>query len=257
MGFGSYSFSSLTAIRTIAFQVLGKFTTEQIFDTGVEVARLLQHFKDKRPEEIPNNEAGGGGLLGNGLLEMAPLPMNDFQFARHLVATNDPDMEKIVRDSKGVPVLLAYLAVLTNGKDLPPDHLIEYALPYAVDCLAVESEVSKLWNRDLQTRIERLQPLATKGAKFQGKKVGALGPLAKAVRSHLKDRPEDSADAIWAALVASPPKGLIFLDNAQGRYVEYDKRTFAGLLKNTSYRRFANIVTEQRKSLNTHGLANP
>jgi hypothetical protein len=242
MGLGSYSFSTLTTIRGIAFRALEKFPKAQIADTGIKVVRLLETFKTKHPDKIPTKPGGG-------LLDMGPLPINDFELAQHLIATNDPAMAKLIKGAKGLPVLIAYLATLTNGAELPSEYLLESALPYAVASLTVESEVSKLWNKDLQTEIERLLPLANKGAKFKGKKLGALGPLAKAVRQRLKRWPDESAKSIWNALSDSPPKGLTFCDNRAGKYVEYDKRTFKGSLKNTNYRRFANIVSEQHTKL--------
>ncbi len=242
MGFGSYSVSMLTTIRGIAFRVLEKFTTEQILNTGIAVVRLLENFKAKHPEQIPTKPSGG-------LLDMDPLPLNDFELARHLIAMNDPAICKVIKGAKGVPVLFAYLAVLTNSKELPPEYLLESALPYAVDSLTVESKVYRLWSERLQSRIERLEPLANKGAKFVGKKPGSLGPLARAVQQHLKACRNDSPEAVWSALSRKPPKGMTFRDNPAGKYVEFDKRTFAGNLKNSEYRNFANIVYRERKRL--------
>lgn len=242
MGLGSYSFNALTTIRGIAFRAVEHFTTAQTADTGIKVIRLLETFKAKHPDKIPTKP-------GSGLLDMGPLPLNDFELARHLIDTNDPAMAKIIKGASGVPVLLAYLAIITSGSNLPEEHLLESALPFAVASLAVESEAAKRWNKNLQTEIERLVPLANKGAKFEGKKLGALGPLAKAVRQHLKKHLFDSPKSIWIALSGKPPKGLTFCDNRAGKYVEYDKRTFKGNLKNTAYGRFRNTVSEQRKKL--------
>lgn len=243
MGFGGYSFNVLAVVSGITYRALEKFTTEQIFNTGIAVVHLLENFKAKHPEQIPTKPSGG-------LLDMGPLPLNDFELARHLIAMNDPAICRVIKGAKGVPVLFAYLAVLTKSKELPPDYLLKSALPYAVDSLTVESEVSRLWSEALQSRIERLEPLANTGAKFAtGRKPEALGPLAKAVQRHLKDCRDDNPKAVWGALAAHPPKGMTFHDNRHGKYVEFDKRTFKGNLKNSDYRNFANIVYRERKRL--------
>ncbi len=243
MGFGSYSFSTLQAIQGIAFRTLEKFTAAQIVDTGLKVSRLLADYKKDYPDKLPKK--AGGGLLNFGTF----IDVDDFELALHLVNTNDPAMAKIVKGAKGLPVLTAYLSVLTNGAELPPEHLLESALPFAIASLSVEGEVAKLWNQSLQTEIARLAPLASKGLKFQGKKEGAVGPLTAAVRKRLKNYPSENAAEIWSALSSKPPKGLIFCDNRAGKYVEYDKRTHAGKLKNTGYERFANIVSSEVKRL--------
>ncbi|MBK9575057.1 MAG: hypothetical protein IPO43_21390 [Rhodoferax sp.] len=133
--------------------------------------------------------------------------MKSSPHARHLIAMNDPAICKVIKGAKGVPVLFAYLAVLTNSKELPPEYLLESALPYAVDSLTVESKVYRLWSERLQSRIERLEPLANKGAKFVGKKPGSLGPLARAVQQHLKACRNDSPEAVLECVVTQAPKG--------------------------------------------------
>jgi hypothetical protein len=82
----------------------------------------------------------------------------------------------------------------------------------------------------------------------KGRKKGTLGSIAKAVAKHLKKHPGEKAADIWKTLTKKPPKGLEFMDNSQGQYIEYvDKNG----LQETSYRRFCNIVSEQRKVLKT------
>ncbi len=243
MGLGTYSFSTLATIRGISFRTLEGFSPDQIAVTGVKVARLVESFKAKHPSRVPNSPSGGG------LLDVGLLPINDFELAQHLIAIDDPSMAKVIKGANGMPVLLAYLAILSNGSSQPPEHVLESALPFAVNSLIVESEVARQWNEDLRIQIDGLVPLANKGAKFQGKKVGALGPLAKAVKQILQYHPTRSAREIWNELKDDPPKGLSFFDNPAGSYVEYDKRSIKGNLKNTNYDRFENIVSERRKEL--------
>lgn len=244
MGLGSYSFSTLAAIQGITFRTLEKFEPTQIVKTGLKVFALLEDFKGNCPDQIPKK--AGIGLQNFG----KPVNVDDFELARHLVDSNNPAMAKIVKNAKGLPVLTAYLAVLTSGAELPPEHLLESALPFAIASLSVEGDVAKLWNQKLQSEIVRLEPLAKTGEKFtNGRKKEALGPLTKAVRNRLKNHPHENAAAVWSALAVRPPKGLTFCDNRAGKYVEYDKRTHTGNLRNTGYRRFANIVTSEVKRL--------
>lgn len=247
MGLGNYPFSALFVIRDITFYLLKKFTINQIVGTGNKVVRLLEAFRLQHPEQVPTCKSGGGFFD----IPITEIPVADFELARHLIDTNHPDMASVVKGAKGVPVMLAYVATMTSGSGSPAEHFVESALPFVGQSLSVDAEESKRWGESLRAENERLAPLADTGAKFtSGRKTEALGPLAKAVRQHLKSRSRDNAEAVWDALVANPPKGMTFQDNRTGKYVEYDKRTSAGNLKDTGYRRFANIVSEQRKKLN-------
>jgi hypothetical protein len=90
-----------------------------------------------------------------------------------------------------------------------------------------------------------LAPFAKKGRLFKpGKPKGALSPLAKSVREYLVTYPKATADEVWGALSAKPPYGHTFCDNTVGRYIEYDEPG-----KYTEYRRFRNIVSEQRAKI--------
>ena len=244
MGFGNYSFSTLQAIQGIAFRTLEKFTATQIVKTGLKVSRLLEDFKRTYPNKVPKK--AGGGLLNFGSF----VDVDDFELALHLVNTNNPAMAQIVKGAKGLPILSAYLSVLTNGAEPPPEHLLESALPFAIASLSLEGEIASVWSQNLQVEIARLAPLASKGLKFKGgKPKGSFGPLTKAIRKRLKADSNETPAAIWSALSSRPPTGLIFCDNRTGKYVEYDKRTHAGDLKTTGFRRFANIVTDEKKRL--------
>lgn len=147
MGLGNYPFAALTTIRGIGFRLLEKFSPEKIAQTGIEVMFLLETFKAKHPDKIPTKPSGG-------LLDMGPLPINDFELAQHLIATNDSAMAKVIKDASDVPVLLAYLAILTNGSDLPDEYLLEAALPFAVEALVIEGEDAKRWRLELKERTD-------------------------------------------------------------------------------------------------------
>ena len=267
MGLGNYNFSVLHAIQGLAFRTLEKFTAAQIVEAGLKVSRLIEDFKKNFPNKVPKK--AGGGLLNFG----SPVDVNDFELALHLVNGNDPAMAKIVKGAKGLPVLTAYLSVLTNSAKLPPEHLLESALPFAIASLSLESEVSKLWNQNLQTEIARLAPLASTGLKFKGgKPKGAFGPVATAVRSRLLKNSKDSPDEIWQALSMKPPKGMTFYGKGKDRRIESESRKetskkdrsepwlWGGLggknqagkqlvITPTGWARFRAIVIEQKKNI--------
>lgn len=110
---------------------------------------------------------------------------------------------------------------------------------------SVLKEAVWLW-RDYLVQT-RLVPDALKGQKFKAGRVkGAVSPLTAAVRERLQYDSGQTAAQVWDALAANPPESCEFFDNAQGKYVEYSS---ASGLANTNYRRFQNIVSEQRKAL--------
>ena len=162
MGLGSYGFSTLRAIQEIAFRSLEKFASTQIVQTGLRVSSLLADYRASSPDKIPKSASFG-------LIDLN-LDADDFELALHLVRTNEPSMSKIVRDAKGMPVLIAYLSVLVNSTELPPDHILESALPFAVESLSADGYVAERWNQMLQTEIARLAQLASTGLKFKGGK---------------------------------------------------------------------------------------
>ena len=246
MGFGNYPFSALSVVREITFYLLKEFTANQIIDTGNKVSRLLEAFRLQHPEQVPTCKSGGG-LLNT---PIRTIPVDDFELARHLIDTNHPDMASVVNGANGVPVMLAYVATMTSGSESPAEHFIELVLPFVAQQLNADAEASKRWSVRLRAENQRLAPLADTGARFTtGRKPQALGPLARAVRKHLKDYRDDNPEAAWVALAAHPPTGMTFHDNRQGKYVEFDKRTFKGNLKNSDYRNFQNIVYRERKRL--------
>jgi hypothetical protein len=147
MGLGNYPFAALTTIRGIAFRLLEKFTPEKIAHTGIEVICLLETIRSQHPEKVPTKPSGG-------LLEMGPIPFNDFELAQHLTVTNDPEMAKVIKDARDVPVLLAYLAIITNSSELPDEYLLESALPFVVETLVMEGEDAKRWRVELKIKSD-------------------------------------------------------------------------------------------------------
>lgn len=145
MGLGNYPFEVLFQIQGITSHQLERFTTEQIFKSFSGVAKALADFKLNHPDKVPMR-TNGGGLLN---MDMGQIPVNDFELAQHLISTNEPEMVKVINESQGVPVLMAYLEVLINGKDLPDEFMLTSALPYAVSTRTFEGDVAELWNLEL------------------------------------------------------------------------------------------------------------
>ena len=93
-------------------------------------------------------------------------------------------------------------------------------------------------------RLEFLIPSAQLGKKFSaGRKVGTVGPVRAEIRRYLKRSPTARTAEIWSSLESKLPRGWEFFDNRLGRYIETNGP------ESTSYRRFGNIVSEERKLL--------
>lgn len=242
MGFGSYNFMTLSVVKDLAFRTTHGYESETVVKTGFAVRTFLENYKAKYPEKVPTETKGLWPVVG---------PVNDFQLAQHLLTTQNRTMLNLAKSAQGLNVLMAYAAVETIGTERPDESWLDSALSYGVGALSLETDLSKAWNKNMREVIGRLAPLAKTGEKFvKGRKKDGLGPLAKAVKEFLRDCPDASAEAVWAALAKYPPKGMKFCDNRQGRYVEYDKKTHAGKLKDTGFSTFANTVSAQRKALN-------
>lgn len=98
---------------------------------------------------------------------------------------------------------------------------------------------------DRDEAVRTLKPKALVGEKFtQGRKPGSASPLRLAVRRIVKRNPKAKAAEVWAALKAKPPRGIVFHDEWGGdRYVKTEGHG------RTEYRRFLNIVSEERNAL--------
>ena len=163
MGFGSYPFEVLSQVREITIHLLDQFTTEQIVKSCSGVVKVLADFKRNHPDQIPTKP--GGGLLNKG-----PIPINDFELAQHLISTNEAQMASVINESEGVPVLIAYLEVMINNRDLPDEFLLTSALPYVVSARTFEGDVAERWNKDLlPLAINALKHGASQASRRAGK----------------------------------------------------------------------------------------
>ena len=74
-----------------------------------------------------------------------------------------------------------------------------------------------------------------------GRKIGALGTVAKKIKKYLEKHPEANTNDVWEALKKSPPKGHAFMENvAYGKYIEEGPKTVM------KWPRFCNIVSQLR-----------
>ena len=112
----------------------------------------------------------------------------------------------------------------------------------AITCLGLHHND---WN-DLVTKvIADFHPLAEHGKRFMdGRKPGAVGKTRLAVRQVLKRNPTANAAEVWAALKAKPPRSMTLHENRHGKYIEI---ATADGINTTEYRRFANIVSEEKR----------
>lgn len=95
----------------------------------------------------------------------------------------------------------------------------------------------------LRELLANWHPYANNGLKFkEGRKQGSFGPVHKAIERVLKKTPDLPPRKVWEALKAEPPRGLKFLDNRAGEYIEHAKGE-------TSRARFNNTVREVKSHL--------
>lgn len=155
MGLGNYPLEVLSQIQGITSHLLTRFTRDQIVKSFLGVAKVIADFKLNHPDKVPTWRSGGG-LLD---VDVGPIPINDFELAQHLIGTSDPEMAKVINESEGVPVLIAYLEVIANSRVLPNEFLLTSALPYAVLERTVAGDFAEHWNKELQ-------PLAVRALKL-------------------------------------------------------------------------------------------
>jgi hypothetical protein len=91
---------------------------------------------------------------------------------------------------------------------------------------------------------EVLRPKAKHGSKFVAKKPGSAGPVRKVIAKALRKNPASSAEEVWGLLTADPPQNLEFYGTTpERRYIRRQGHP------DTGWRRFQNIVSEERKKL--------
>lgn len=113
--------------------------------------------------------------------------------------------------------------------------------------MAAAGTMQAAWQVEMIEARERwfepkVAPKVAIGQKFTaGRKVGTIGLVRLAVRRILKREPSATAARVWEAITAKPPKGITPYDNRLGKYIEAPGQAPTG------YRRFANIVSEEKR----------
>ena len=155
---------------------------------------------------------------------------SDFEIARRLDFV--PLLAKVQAKAQQIDAMLAYILIALTSKDVYfPE---EIALDFLVHSRLVES-------RQVMQEIARLQPIAAHGeVSLKNRKQGRLKPVNAMVKGYLSKNPEASAEMVWNALKAKPPRGHSFCDNRIGRYIEKDAKTIM------EWPRFKNVVSEHR-----------
>lgn len=149
-------FNNLKTIEGILIQALEKFAPQEITETGIKVADLLETIRKNGPDKIPLRATGP---LSSGVA----VPMNDFDLAHYLVLVDDPAMQDVIKAAKTVPVLMAYAATLATKPELLDSDLLKSMLKYAVTSLQNKEEAARLTNQALLPILDQLKPLATIG----------------------------------------------------------------------------------------------
>lgn len=257
LGFGGVNFSTLQTLQSCTYACLSDAASALIAQTGHNVDQAIQAAKAQIPDALLKKVNYRGGLLNMPDKDELVMP-NDFEIALKLYPTHE--LATALRfGRKGIAhPLLAYVAYVCTRSPVPPSDWTDSALRYVVGHLNSKATASAYWYQQLEKRVMELQPLADTGEKFKkGRVEGAIGPLARAVRKVLRTDQSASATCVWDMLSKKSPKGMNFINNSHEKRVEYDKKTHAKELKDTSYRTFENTVSKQRIWLKSHGLAKP
>ena len=219
------------AINAIALQALQRHHPEDIIQTGMAFDKLLADYRLAHPDKVPTKPSMG--LLGSG----ETCPVSDFELALYLVATRPKVMNGLMRLAKEIPMLMAYLAVVSLPSNEWPLREIGWgnALQYAV----FESRVK---TQQLQDAVAKMAPLAAHGKLFaENRKSGKRGPIAVKVKAYMVKHPKAKSVEVWEALKKAPPKDHDFRETSRlGRYIEKGARTVM------EWPRFRNLVSEHR-----------
>lgn len=137
-----------------------------------------------------------------------------------------------------------------RAKDYPADPAVQGELRWILDHfskqnlgLAVSYAMTALERGLALLDTGKHLPTVTLGQKFKaGRKQGTGSRLRKEVAKHLRRKPSAKAAEIWDAIKQKPPRGFAFYEGNRhlGPYVEDGTES-------TGYRRFQNIVSEERK----------
>ena len=150
-----------------------------------------------------------------------------------------------------------WMRLLESLRGLAADQIIASS-PGASDFLDLMIAIASdsIFARDADQAVaplDGLMPLGERGKKFaNGRKIGTIGPVRTKVqqylkKQYLKKQPTASAKDVWDGLKSKPPKGWQFFENRSGRYIETDSAS--GGIKQTSFGRFANVVSEERRKM--------
>lgn len=233
--------ATLAILSTLTQQCLKGFSYNSIARAGLHVCDQVENFKRRMPKKVTTS--------GGGISDASGAAVDNFKLAEFLFPDYERFSDQKPATAKVTPKLLSYIATICTGSEIPSQDWIDSALFYVAVEVAAVNDVETDWNARLAQEVRSLEPLASTGKKFvSGRKSNSDGPLTKAVAAHLKRNVDHNPEQVWTALAKKPPKGMTFVDSPKlGRYIEYDKRTHKGELKDTGFRRFANVVYRKRK----------
>ena len=163
---------------------------------------------------------------------------------------SDPNLHPIGR----IEIMQAHLDALEN---ITPTMQIHVDAIRKIHVEFMETETRTLESLDALEKqnehwlkiqlIRDTLPAARLGRKFtRGRVKNSVSKLRKSIQREIKTNPNLRPAEIWKALAEKPPKGLTFQDNRMGKYIEEDVKQDG--VKNTGYKRFCNIVSEEKNS---------
>lgn len=130
---------------------------------------------------------------------------------------------------------------ILSGKDTGAQASLPLPFIYAINELASFVYGASLGKLDGLKFLAGDQ--AEAGQRFkEGRKIGTLGPIRKAIDRLLKKHQDMTTPELWEAISQKPPKGWQAYNNNQGKYLEKPPK------ENVGYPRFQNICSEARKA---------
>lgn len=147
--------------------------------------------------------------------------------------------DEVSRDS------MAWLQVFQALHFLEENPLVNVS-PTALDFVRVVRELARGGTMTASAEeallpLDGLLPKGKVGERFTaGRKAGTVGTVRAWVRKYMAKNTKANAASAWDAFKCRPPKHCYVYENALGRYIETDGAP------NTGYRRFVNIVRDER-----------
>ena len=233
------------AVQTLT-RITGDSSPKVHFAEVLRVANVLRREVDN-PEHYGDNQPGLFTYSGSRYPEIDRFSCGDLVDFGSSGPDGQSGFLRSVGLSSDTPYLVLCLATLMALID-------EAATAFDADLLTLGAHLTQRaaeWAGEAE-RAE-IAPVVKVGERFtQGRKLGTVGPVRKAIRVALRKRQQATAAEVWAAISARPPRQMAFYDSPRlGKYIETGSPP-----KSTGYPRFQTIVSEERTAIRAEASRN-